>query len=206
MHGGMEFIVTTLVVVMSPGPGAMLTISSGLNRGMRASFITAFGCTLGIVPHLIAALLGLAVVFHTNGYAFNVLKLIGVGYLLYMAWKALCERTAVNPNVESMNPTSAVFMIRNAMLLNLFNPKLPLFFLAFLPQFISSDSSTPTQDMLLLSAFFMLLTLLIFMLYGAFSAIVRRRVLEKPHVMRWMNRIFALSFVCLGIKLLISSH
>lgn len=204
MHAGIEFYVTTLVVVMSPGPGAMLTIASGLNRGMRVSFITALGCTLGIVPHLLAALLGLAVIFHTSDYAFNMLKLIGVGYLLYMAWMALRERTSLTTEVEIKK--SALRIINHALLLNLFNPKLSLFFLAFLPQFIASESSTPTQDMLVLSAIFMLLTLFIFMLYGAFAALMRRRVLEKPRVMRFMNRIFALSFVCLGIKLLISSR
>ncbi|SNY74002.1 Putative threonine efflux protein [Pantoea sp. GL120224-02] len=104
MHAGIEFYVTTLVVVMSPGPGAMLTIASGLNRGMRVSFITALGCTLGIVPHLLATLLGLAVIFHTSDYAFNMLKLIGVGYLLYMAWMALRERTSLTTEVESKNP------------------------------------------------------------------------------------------------------
>ncbi|NIG20285.1 LysE family translocator [Pantoea sp. Al-1710] len=204
MHAGIEFYVTTLVVVMSPGPGAMLTITSGLNRGMRVSFITALGGTLGIVPHLLAALLGLAVIFYTSDYAFNMLKLIGVGYLLYMAWMALRERTSLTTEVEIKK--SALRIINHALLLNLFNPKLSLFFLAFLPQFIASESSTPTQDMLVLSAIFMLLTLFIFMLYGAFAALMRRRVLEKPRVLCFMNRIFALSFVCLGIKLLISSR
>lgn len=205
MQLSFEFIATSLIVVVSPGPGALLTIASGLTQGARTSMITALGCTLGIVPHLLAALLGLAVVFHTSVYAFNLLKWLGVIYLLYMAWMTWRERGALRTDVEPIS-RSPLRIIQHAVFINLFNPKLPLFFLAFLPQFIATDSVTPARDMLLLSTIFMVLTLLTFMLYGAFAAMMRRRVLEQPQVMHWIRRLFALSFVGLSIKLLVTSR
>jgi len=205
MQISIEFITTSLIVVASPGPGALFTLAKGLTQGHRASMIAASGCTLGIVPHLLAALLGLALVFHTSAYAFNALRIAGVIYLLYMAWITLSEHGPLRLDLDKP-PSSALHIIHHAVFINLFNPKLPLFFLAFLPQFIASDSTSPTYDMLLLSAIFMLLTQITFMLYGACAVMMSRYVLKQPRVMIWLKRVFALSFVGLSIKLLLSSR
>lgn len=205
MQISIEFITTSLIVVASPGPGALFTLASGLTQGHRASIIAASGCTLGIIPHLLAALLGLALVFHTSAYAFNVLRIAGVIYLLYMAWVTLSERGPLRLDLDKP-AASARHIIQHAVLINLFNPKLPLFFLAFLPQFIATDSPSPTYDMLLLSVIFMLITQLTFMLYGVCAVMMSRYVLKQPQVMIWLKRLFSLSFVGLSIKLLLSSR
>lgn len=205
MQVSIEFLITSLIVVVSPGSGVIYTVATGLSLGTKDSFIAATGCTLGIIPHLLASMLGLAVIFHTSAYAFNVLKVIGTIYLLYMAWMSLREKGILHFEAKE-GANSTVKIIGYAILINLFNPKLPLFLLAFLPQFISVHTTTPMRDMLELSAIFMLITQVVFMLYGAFAALMRRRVLEQPAVLKWLRRIFAIGFVGLSIKLLFSSR
>ncbi|HZT47360.1 MAG TPA: LysE family transporter, partial [Hyphomicrobiaceae bacterium] len=90
-----EFLVTSFIVVVSPGIGVLFTMGAGLSRGWRAGVVAAFGCTLGIVPHMAAAIMGLAALLHTSAVAFQVLKYLGVAYLLYMAWSTLRESGAL---------------------------------------------------------------------------------------------------------------
>ena len=137
-----EFLITSLIVVASPGTGVLYTLAAGLSRGSRASLVAAFGCTLGIVPHMAAAILGLAALLHTSAVAFQTFKYLGVAYLLYMAWKTLRERgaLAVDPDVGRR---SALQVIVTGVLINILNPKLSIFFLAFLPQFVSADEAHP---------------------------------------------------------------
>src|SRR3712207_6738043 len=133
-----EFLVTSLVIIATPGTGVLYTLAAGLSRGSRASIIAAFGCTLGIVPHMAAAIMGLAALLHTSALAFQTLKYLGVAYLLYMAWNALREQGALRVEGE-VGARSATQVIVSAILVNVLNPKLSIFFLAFLPQFVSAD-------------------------------------------------------------------
>ncbi len=171
----MEFLITSLIMIASPGTGALYTLAAGLSRGARASAIAAFGCTLGIVPHMVAAIMGLAALIHTSAVAFEALKYLGVLYLLYMAWNALKERGALRVD-EEVDARSALQVIGTAVLINILNPKLSIFFLAFLPQFVSLDEPSPLRRMLLLSAVFMLLTF--------YHVLVRatRRSLKAPEM------------------------
>ena len=198
-----EFLITSLVIVVSPGTGALYTVSAGLSGGIRAGLVAAVGCTLGIIPHMIAATTGVAAVFHSNALAFEGLKYAGVAYLLYMAWNTLREQGAFQ--VEgSQAPQPALRIVRKAILINLLNPKLPMFFLAFLPQFIAVNDASPLTRMLVLSAIFMLMTLVVFAFYGAFAAFMRGHLLSRPDVLGWLRRAFAASFVALGVKLMLS--
>src|SRR5262245_54703436 len=133
-----EFLVTSLIVIVSPGTGVLFTLAAGLARGSRASIIAAFGCTLGIVPHMAAAILGLAALLHTSALAFQVFKYLGVAYLLYMAWSALKERGALRVETE-VGARSAIQVTTTAILINILNPKLSIFFLAFMPSFVCGD-------------------------------------------------------------------
>jgi threonine/homoserine/homoserine lactone efflux protein len=162
--------------------------------------VAAFGCTLGIVPHMAAAILGLAALLHASALAFQTLKYLGVAYLLYMAWSALRERGAlrVEPQVGAR---SSVQVIVSAILINILNPKLSIFFVAFLPQFVSAGEAHPLARMLELSGAFMLMTFVVFVGYGLFAAAVRRHVISRPRVLAWMRRVFAGAFVALGAKL-----
>src|SRR6266436_3027170 len=129
-----EFLVTSLIVVVSPGTGVLYTLATGLSRGSRASVVAAFGCTIGIVPHMAAAIMGLAALLHTSALAFQTFKYVGVAYLLYMAWNALRDGGALRVERE-VAPRSAVQVTVTAILINILNPKLSIFFLAFQPQF-----------------------------------------------------------------------
>jgi threonine/homoserine/homoserine lactone efflux protein len=195
-----EFLVTSLIVIASPGTGVLFTLAAGLSRGGRASVIAAFGCTLGIVPHMAAAILGLAALLHTSAVAFQVFKYIGVAYLLYMAWNALHERGALRVEQE-VGARSAVQVTVTAILINILNPKLSIFFLAFLPQFVSAGEAQPLIRMLILSAAFMLMTFVVFVGYGLFAASIRNHVISRPRVLTWMRRTFAGAFVALGARL-----
>jgi threonine/homoserine/homoserine lactone efflux protein len=195
-----EFLITSLIVVASPGTGALYTLATGFSRGGRSSVVAAFGCTLGIVPHMAAAILGLAALLHTSAVAFQVFKYVGVAYLLYMAWKTLQEHGALKVETDN-SAQSALQVTTTAILINILNPKLSIFFLAFLPQFISADEAHPLSQMLLLSAVFMLMTFVVFALYGLFAASIRNHVITRPRVLTWMRRSFAGAFAVLGAKL-----
>jgi threonine/homoserine/homoserine lactone efflux protein len=195
-----EFLITSLIVVASPGTGALYTLATGFSRGGRSSVVAAFGCTLGIVPHMAAAILGLAALLHTSAVAFQVFKYVGVAYLLYMAWKTLQEHGTLKVETND-SAQSALQVTATAILINILNPKLSIFFLAFLPQFISADEAHPLSQMLLLSAVFMLMTFVVFALYGLFAASIRNHVITRPRVLTWMRRTFAGAFAALGAKL-----
>jgi threonine/homoserine/homoserine lactone efflux protein len=195
-----DFLVTSLIVVVSPGTGVLYTLAAGLSRGPRASVVAAFGCTLGIVPHMVAAIMGLAALLHASALAFQTFKYLGVAYLLYMAWNALREQGALG--VENQVGTrSARQVIATAILINVLNPKLSIFFFAFLPQFVSANERHPLSHMFVLSAVFMLLTFVVFVGYGLFAAAIRNHVISRPRIMTWMRRTFAGAFVALGVKL-----
>ncbi len=194
-----EFLLTSLIVVATPGTGVLFTLAAGLARGARASVVAAVGCTLGIVPHMAAAITGVAALLHTSAVAFAVLKYLGVAYLLYMAWSTLKDKGALA--VEDDAPRSATKVITAGILTNILNPKLTIFFFAFLPQFVSHDEPHGFVRMLELSAVFMLITLVVFALYGVFAAAVREQVITRPRVLTWLRRVFAGSFVALGAKL-----
>jgi len=200
-----EFLVTSLIVIVSPGTGVLFTLAAGLARGSRASVVAAFGCTLGIVPHMAAAILGLAALLHTSALAFQVFKYLGVAYLLYMAWSALKERGALRVETE-VSARSAIQVTTTAILINILNPKLSIFFLAFLPQFVRADEPHPLSRMLMLSAVFMLLTFVVFVGYGLFAAAIRNHVISRPRVLTWMRRTFAAAFVALGARLALAER
>src|SRR5437764_11539382 len=190
----LSFLLTSLIVVASPGTGVLYTLAVALTSGARPSPAAAFGCTLGIVPQMLAAMLGLAAVLHTSALAFAALKWCGVIYLLYMAWQALRETGALAIEAGTKGrrtPRSRRRVIATAILINILNPKLSIFFLAFLPQFIAADETHPLARMLELSGAFMAMTLVVFVLYGLFAASVRDRVISKPKVMSWLRRGFA---------------
>jgi threonine/homoserine/homoserine lactone efflux protein len=200
-----EFLITSLIIVASPGTGVLYTLAAGLSRGSRASVVAAFGCTLGIVPHMAAAIMGLAALLHTSAVAFHTFKYLGVAYLLYMAWNALRERGALRVEKE-VGARSAIQVTVHAILINILNPKLSIFFFAFLPQFVSSTEPHPLSHMLMLSSVFMLLTFVVFVGYGLFAAAVRNHIISRPRVLTWMRRAFAGAFVALGAKLALTER
>ena len=200
-----EFLITSLIVIVSPGTGVLYTLATGLARGSRASIVAAFGCTIGIVPHMAAATMGLAALLHTSAVAFQTFKYLGVAYLLYMAWNTLRERGTLQVE-KHLDARSAAQTIVTAILINLLNPKLSIFFLAFLPQFVSAGERHPLARMLELSVVFMLMTFVVFVGYGLFAASISDHVISRPRVMTWIRRSFAGAFVALGAKLALADR
>ena len=199
-----EFLLTTFIVVATPGTGVLYTLAAGLSRGARASVIAAIGCTLGIVPHMIAAITGLAALLHTSALAFEVLKYLGVAYLLFMAWSTLRDKDALG--VEEAAPIAPMKVITSGILINILNPKLTIFFFAFLPQFVSATETGASLRMLELSAVFMLVTFAVFVVYGIFAASIRSHVISRPRVLTWMRRIFAGTFAVLAGRLALADR
>ncbi len=200
-----EFFLTSLVVVLIPGTGVVFTISTGLMHGRRASLYASLGCTLGILPHLLATILGLAAIMHTSAVAFQILKYAGVAYLLYLAVVTWRDRTAFSIQELSRKEGAGSLVIK-AFLLNILNPKLTIFFLAFLPQFVTTDAQSPLSQLLGLSAIFMAMTFAVFVLYGQLAHRFRAAVIESPQVQGWLRRSFAAAFAGLGVQLAMSDR
>jgi threonine/homoserine/homoserine lactone efflux protein len=196
----LEFLLVTLIIVASPGTGVIYTLAAGLARGGKASVLAAFACTLGIVPHLLAAMLGLTALLHTSALAYEIVKYAGVAYLLWMAWQSLREHGALRIDARP-DPRSHLRVIVDGIAINILNPKLSIFFVAFLPQFIAADETHVMSRMLELSGVFMLVTFVVFAIYGLFAAAMREHVISRPVVMTWMRRTFATAFVALGARL-----
>lgn len=195
-----DFLLTSLVVVLIPGTGVVYTVSNALFLGWRASIAAAFGCTAGIVPHLTASILGLSAVLHMSALAFQTIKYAGVLYLLYLAWSMWRDTGTLKLDAPSCKKGLWQIATRG-FLINILNPKLSIFFLAFLPLFVSPYSSSPTFQMLTLSVVFMAMTLIIFILYGLSANAVRKHVVDSPKATTWLQRSFASIFAALGAKL-----
>ncbi|MGW7263658.1 LysE family translocator [Streptomyces sp. NPDC054842] len=199
------FLLTTLVVVATPGTGVVYTLAAALSQGRRAGVVAAFACTLGIVPHMLATVTGVAALLQTSDTAFLVLKYAGVVYLLHMAWATLRDKEALVVDGRAA-PRTFGRVVVSGVLVNLLNPKLTIFFFAFLPQFVTPGEPGALPRMLALSGVFMLATFVVFAGYGALAASVRDRIAARPRVMAWLRRSFAGSFLALGAKLALTAR
>lgn len=196
----LQFLLTSFVVVLAPGTGVIYTLAIGLGQGRAAAVAAAFGCTFGIVPHLMAAILGLAAILHTSAVLFTLVKFAGVAYLLWLAWQSLSATGALS--IGEKRSTDPWWRIaRRGALINILNPKLSIFFLALLPPFLSGNAATATAEMTLLGGVFMAMTFGVFIVYGAFAATARDRLLSSARAMRWLNRSFAAIFAALAGRL-----
>lgn len=195
-----EFLVTSLIVVLVPGTGVLYTVSTGLMQGKRASIFAALGCTAGIIPHLMATIVGLAALMHTSALAFQLLKYAGVLYLLYVAYATWQDKSAFSLSSASSKESAGRLFVK-AFLMNILNPKLTIFFLAFLPQFVPPNSAKPFLHLLLLSSVFMAMTFVVFVCYGFLAYSFRKLVIESTVVQRWLRYSFSAAFAGLGVKL-----
>jgi len=200
-----EYFITSIVVILLPGTGVIYTIAVGLGRGFRPSVAAALGCTFGIVPAAFASIFGLAAIFHTSAIAFQAIKYLGVAYLLYMAWSILREDGLMQVD-ENSSEESYFRTALNGTLLNVLNPKLSLFFLAFLPQFVPASQSGSILYLAYLAIMFMLMTFVVFVFYGAFASTARMYVIQSPKTMVWLKRCFAGTFGILGLRLALTDR
>ena len=201
-----DFLITALIVVLIPGTGVVYTVATGLAAGRRESIAAAFGCTLGIVPALIASIVGLAAVLHASALLFQVIKYCGVAYLLYLAWQTLREQGPLRISEAAPRQRNLFRIARTGCLINVLNPKLSVFFLAFLPQFIDPAAGSVTLQMLTLGMVFMAMTFVVFVGYGAFAALVGAKILRSETVLKWMRRTVAAAFAGFGLRLALSER
>ncbi len=202
-----EFLITSLIVVLIPATGVVYTVATGLSSGRAASVAAAFGCTLGIIPAILASVAGLAAILHTSALLFQALKYAGAAYLLYLAWQTLRDSGALQfSSLDAAQRPSLARVIRTGFLINILNPKLSVFFFAFLPQFIHPGSASAVAQMLTLGAIFMAMTFMVFVIYGSFAAMVGERILRSETVMTWMRRTVALAFAGFGLRLALADR
>jgi threonine/homoserine/homoserine lactone efflux protein len=200
----LNFLLTTLIIVATPGTGALYTLAEALRGGRRNAVVAAFGCTLGIVPHMLAAALGLAALVAAEPRLFEVIRYAGIAYLVWMAiglWRSgLVQEQTAEPRREAWR------IIRKAVLINLLNPKLSLFFLAFLPQFIDASDPAPLTTMAALSLVFMAVTFVVFAAYGLAAAAMRHGLVEQPRRMQIVNRLLSGGFLLMAGKLALAQR
>ena len=197
----LDFLITSMVVILIPGTGVIYTLATGLGAGRAASVAAAFGCTLGILPHIAAAMFGLAAVLHTSAVLFTTLRYLGAAYLLYLAWLTLREAGPVTIERRGRRGAGSFRIVSTGFLINILNPKLSIFFLAFLPQFVDAASPSWIGEMLTLAGVFMALTFAVFVVYGFFAALVGEVALQSDLFMRWFRRAAATAFASFGLRL-----
>lgn len=197
------FFVTSITVILMPGPAMIFVITNGLTRGTKASIAAAFGTTSGVSFHMLCAAFGLAVIMKTSAIAFGIVKFAGAAYLIYLAIKTLINKDdIVSDGIISEKSRNSIFL--QGFIINILNPKLSIFFLAFLPQFLSPDKLAVTSQTLLLGSVFMSMTIVIFIGYGVFASALRRRVLQSPKILKAIKWCFSSVFMGLGVRLALS--
>jgi len=195
-----QFLLTAFVVVLAPGTGVVYTLAVALGQGRRAGLWAALGCTIGIIPALLAATFGLAALLHSSALLFQIVKFAGVAYLLYLAAQMLGDGGALRvENTRAAEPGATI--ARRGAVLNILNPKLSIFFLALLPPFLSGDPTTATPELLTLGAIFMAMTFAVFVVYALAAAQARDLILSSARAMTWVNRVFAATFGALALRL-----
>lgn len=197
----LEFLIAAFVVVLIPGTGVLYTVATGMMRGFGASIAAAIGCTCGIIPAIAAAFLGLSTILHAGALAYLVLKYAGAAYLLYLAWQIWRDRGPISFSNDV--PGNGFRIARTGALINVLNPKLSVFFMAFLPQFIDPTGNVNAQ-IATMSATFMAMTFAVFVLYGA-AATALGQQLRRPKISNLIRQSAAAAFAALGARLALSS-
>ena len=201
-----DYLVTALVVIVVPGTGVVYTVTAGMTLGRRESVAAALGCTLGIVPAIAAAVAGLAALLHASALIFQFVKYCGVAYLLYLAWQTLQQQGPLPIGAARGTPHSYLAIVRTGALINVLNPKLSVFFLAFLPQFIDPAAGPAVVQMLELGGLFMAMTFAVFVVYGFFAAKIGERLLRSAFALKWMRRSVAAVFAGFGVRLALAER
>lgn len=197
-----EFLLTSLVVVLIPGTGVVYTVGSSIGGGRRRGLIAAIGCTLGIVPHMLAAMLGLSGIMQAGSAVFEVVRWAGVAYLVFMGYAMIREAGSVPLDGSGDAPIdSAGLVVRRGILLNVLNPKLTVFFFAFLPQFLHASPGLLDAKLIWLGGIFMLMTLVVFAVYALASSVARDLILATPVARRWVERALGAFLIAFAARL-----
>lgn len=198
----LPYLITSIIVILLPGPGSIYTVSTAMNNTKEKSIIAALGCTVGIVPHLCLGILAMFMMHQLPDIIMNLIKLFGAMYLIYLGYKMLTDSGKITLSTTSKDTKSSK-LFYEGILLNLLNPKLTLFFISFLPQYLIQNHSSYILQTISLGLVFMLLTLLVFVCYGVLANELRKRFLSSTSRMSWINKIFGILFILFAFKLYI---
>ncbi|MGM0919620.1 MAG: LysE family translocator [Bacillota bacterium] len=197
----MTYILVVLMLFLIPGPAVIVTISQTIKGGKKNGIVTGLGIAFGDLIHTFAAVLGLSAILMTSAFAFEAVKYIGAAYLVYLGISALINKTkkAAKPAVEKVNPNLS---FRQALLIELLNPKTALFFLAFLPQFVRSDGYPVTIQLLMLGLTFVLMSIIYTTFIAFLTSIIGGKFLAKTNQSsNWIGKVAGLVYIGLGLKL-----
>lgn len=197
----LAFISTSLIIIVIPGPGALYTISTGLKYGHLKSMIAVLGCTLSILPHLAFAIFGVTIIQRINPTFFIFIQILGALYLAYLGWQLIAKNEAISI-VQTNLPQSNLSIFSKGIILNLLNPKLTMFFLSFLPQFLAKDSTNKISQMVLLGLIFMILTLVVFLVFGLLSSAFNHLINNHPKALTLVQRSIGLLFFLFTLNIL----
>jgi threonine/homoserine/homoserine lactone efflux protein len=200
------FLPVSVALTLAPGPDILFLITQGSSRGPKAGLVTALGLAAGNLVHTLAAVLGISVIFQTSELAFEGLKIAGALYLLYLAWQALRHRKQ-GPDLSHTDAASGTALFMRGVLMNVLNPKVALFFLAFLPQFVNPESGAVWSQMLALGLIFTLQVVVVFGLIGLTAGVIRERLLagRMSAFAGWSPYLVAGIFIALALRLLFIS-
>ncbi len=198
------FLGASIALTLAPGPDNIFVITQGIARGRKPAIVTALGMCSGISVHTTAAAFGISAVFYSSVVAFNAVKFAGAAYLLYLAYKTLRNRSGIKLAVADDRSAKALF--KRGFIMNVLNPKVAMFFLAFLPQFVSPDTGYFPLWMLLLGFIFMVQAIVIFSLIGYFSGSIGGFILARPRIARYFDYLTAGVFASLGIRLALAER
>ncbi|AXH15057.1 threonine transporter RhtB [Malaciobacter mytili LMG 24559] len=199
------FIATSFILCLVPGPDNIYVLTQGMTKSKKAAFVTTLGLTSGITIHTTAAAFGISVIFQTSEIAFNLVKFAGAAYLLYIAYQAFKYRNVpLDLSIQNSSNELKKLYIKG-FIMNVLNPKVSIFFLAFLPQFVTPSNGNIPMQMITLGVIFMTLTIITFSLIGVTGNILSKKLLEKPSIVKYMNILTSFVLGGLAVKLALSS-
>lgn len=201
----LTFFIASLLLGLAPGPDNVYVLTQSALHGKAAGLLVTLGLCTGLVCHTTAVAFGLAVVFAASAFAFSLLKLSGAAYLLWLAWQAF--RSSANGLQAATNDRLNSWQLyRRGILMNITNPKVSIFFLAFLPQFTEPARGSITLQMLLLGALFILATILVFGTIAVLAGLLGTWLTGSPNLQRIMHRLTGVVFAGLALKLALSER
>jgi threonine/homoserine/homoserine lactone efflux protein len=195
------WLIASLVCIATPGTDSIGTLSIGMARGGRRGAAFALGVGLGCLTHTVWAALGIAAIVATSETLFLLIKLAGASYLIYLGLQALRNRGGFDLSSAANGSSQTFTLIRQGFTSNALNPKVMLFFIAFIPQFVSSSGAPVWQQMLVLGSGFALLTTLAYVFLGLAAGKVGQRLMRQPAIAAWLNRLTGLAFIGLALRL-----
>ncbi|GLI40089.1 LysE family translocator [Geobacter hydrogenophilus] len=198
------FLGASIALTVAPGPDNIFVMTQGIARGRKPAIVTAIGMCSGVTVHTTAAAFGISAVFYSSAIAFTVVKSAGAAYLLYLAFKTLKERSAIRLSAADDLPAAALF--RRGFIMNVLNPKVAMFFLAFLPQFVAPAAGRVPLQMLLLGLIFMVQSVVLFCLLGYFAGSIGSFILARPRIARYFDWLTAGVFLSLGVRLALAER